>query len=150
MPTIFVTFGLDQQRYALPLAAVARAVRLVEITPLPAAPPVVAGVINAGGQVLPVFDLRARLGLPARPRRLSDQLLLVQLARRAAALLVDAVTGTLDLAPEQIAPEAAVAPGGPYTAGVATLPDGLVVITDLDRFLSVEEERTLDMALTQA
>ena len=146
----FVTFLLDQQRYAVALAAVERAVRLVAITPLPGAPAVVAGVINAGGRVLPVIDLRVRLGLPTRPRRLSDQLLLVRLRQRAAALLVDAVTEPLALAADQLDQETAGLPGGPYTAGVATLPDGLVVIHDLDRFLSLEEEQTLAAALADA
>lgn len=42
-----VVFTLDEQRYALHLAAVERIVRVVEVTPLPKSPEIVLGVVNA-------------------------------------------------------------------------------------------------------
>ena len=74
-PAQLVVFRLNGQRYALPLAAVERIVCAVEVTPLPGAPPVVLGVINVAGCVLPVFNIRRRFLLPERevvPRPLSD------------------------------------------------------------------------------
>ena len=53
----WVTFTLEGQRYALPLESVHRALRAVEITPLPLAPDAVAGAIDVGGRTLPVFSL---------------------------------------------------------------------------------------------
>jgi len=47
----FVTFELDDQRYALFLSSVERIVRIVEITPLPRAPEIVLGVVNAGKEM---------------------------------------------------------------------------------------------------
>ena len=71
-----VVFTMDEQRYALQLAAVERVVRMVEVTPLPQAPQIVLGVINAQGRIIPVVDIRRRFRLPARDIRLSDHLLI--------------------------------------------------------------------------
>src|SRR3990170_1876614 len=71
-----LAFGMAQQRYALPLAAVERVVRAVEITPLPKAPPMVLGIVNIGGHIVPVFNVRSRFRLPERDMDLRDQLIL--------------------------------------------------------------------------
>src|SRR3990172_5353590 len=48
-----VVFHLDEQRYALHLACVERTVAAVEVTPLPGAPGIVAGIVNVQGSVVP-------------------------------------------------------------------------------------------------
>ena len=59
-----VVFVLNDQRYGLPLSAVDRIVRIVEVTLLPKAPDIVLGVVNVQGQVIPVIGHRGA-GLPA-------------------------------------------------------------------------------------
>src|ERR671919_2991748 len=86
-----VVFTLDEQRYAVPLSAVERIVRLVEITPVPHTPEIVLGVINVQGRILPVVNIRGRLGLPARELHPSDHLLFARTSKRTVALAVDAV-----------------------------------------------------------
>jgi purine-binding chemotaxis protein CheW len=55
-----VVFALDDQRYALALTCVQRSIRVVAVTPLPGAPAIVMGVIDLGGVVIPVIDIRGR------------------------------------------------------------------------------------------
>jgi purine-binding chemotaxis protein CheW len=74
-PQKLVIFTLDEQRYALHLAAVERVVRMVELTSLPKAPEIVLGVVNVRGRVVPVVNLRKRFGLAERGIRLSDHIL---------------------------------------------------------------------------
>jgi purine-binding chemotaxis protein CheW len=136
-----IAFVVDGRRWALPLATVVRAVPMVAVTPLPDAPEAVMGALNLHGELVPVFDLRARAGLPAREPGPGDHLLLARTGRLIA-LPVDEVLGVLAL-PVEALPEA-----GP--GGVAVLPDGLVVVGDLDAFLSAEEEARLDLALAEA
>jgi purine-binding chemotaxis protein CheW len=64
--TQLVVFALDEQRYALRLTAVERIVRAVEVTPLPKAPQIVLGVIDAQGRIIPVVDVRQRFRLTER------------------------------------------------------------------------------------
>lgn len=144
----WVGFMLDAQRYALPLDAVSRIVRAAEITPLPLAPDAVAGALDVGGTVMPVYDLRHRLRLPARALRLDDQIIIARTLRRPLAMVVDRALGVIDAAP--VEDRAGLARELPHLRGVLATPDGLVLIQDLERFLSSEEDEALDSALRVA
>ena len=91
-----MVFKLDNDHYALPLAQVARAVRMVAVTPVPDEPPWMLGLIDMAGQVVPVIDLRRRFAYPARPPALTDRLLIVQAADQRLALMVDDVLKVLE------------------------------------------------------
>lgn len=144
-----VVFHLDGQRYALHLPVVQRISSMVQITPLPQAPDVVQGVINVQGEVVPVVDLRRRFGLPERTPTVQDHLVLARTSRRRLAFAADRVDGVLRAA-DNVIPAAVVVPGLPHVEGIVTLPDGMILIHDLDRFLSWDEERALDQALATA
>jgi purine-binding chemotaxis protein CheW len=142
-------FSLDDQRYGLPLHAVDRVVHMVKVTALPRAPMIVLGVINVQGRVLPVLDLRRRLRRPARDVALTDQLIIARTASRSVALAVDAVTGVFEYCARQAVAAHDIVPGVAYTEGVVKLEDGLVLIHDLDSFLSLDEAAILDAALRE-
>ncbi|MDR3391848.1 MAG: chemotaxis protein CheW [Sulfuriferula sp.] len=142
-----VIFILGQQRYALPLSAVDRVVRMVAITPLPHAPDIVLGVVNFQGQVIPVINVRRRFGLPEQEIALSDQLVMAHTAHRAVALVVDAVQDVSACAAQSQIEAKHILPGLEYVTGAVKLTDGLILIHDLDTFLSLEEEDALDRAL---
>jgi len=145
-----LAFGMAQQRYALPLAAVERVVRAVEITPLPKAPPMVLGIVNIGGHIVPVFNVRSRFRLPERDMDLRDQLILGQTEHRMVALVVDEVSAVMERAESEVITAQEILPGLEYVQGVARLEDGMILIHDLDKFLSSEEEVILDRALAEA
>jgi purine-binding chemotaxis protein CheW len=142
-----LAFELDDGRYALPLAAVERVVAAVAITALPGAPAVVAGVVNVQGAIVPVYDLRRRFGLPARRLRATDQFVLARAGARAVVVVVDRVSTIDCCAAEAWTAAGDLVPGMSCVAGVVKLADGLVVIHDLDAFLSPGEEDALDAAL---
>jgi purine-binding chemotaxis protein CheW len=144
-----VAFVVDGQRFALALDAVERALPMLAVTPLPGAPPVVAGVVSLHGQVVPVFDLRRRLGRPAREPALTDHLLVARAGARRVALPVDEVLGVLAVDAAAITPPDAVLPAPERLAGIVTLADGLVFIHDLETFLTADEERRLAEALDE-
>lgn len=62
--THWLTFQLDRQTYAAPLAQVSEVIRLGEVTPVPGAAVDLLGVRHLRGRVVPVLDGRRRLGLP--------------------------------------------------------------------------------------
>jgi len=99
------------------------------------------------GNIVPVYDLRRRFHLPEREIELADQLMIARTARQTVALLVDSVDGVIEIAEEDIAAASGIFPDIEYVQGVVRLQDGLVLIHDLEQFLSAEEERTLDEAL---
>jgi purine-binding chemotaxis protein CheW len=145
--TQWVLFALDSGRYALPLHSIERIVRAAEYTPLPLAPAAVLGAIDVAGEVLPVFNLRNRFRLPERPIAPSDQFIIARSARRSVVLAVDAALGVIDEPPQGAFDSARLAPDLAHVRGVLSLPDGLVLIQDLERFLSPDESAALEAAI---
>lgn len=142
-----VVFSLDDQRYALALDRVERAIRVVAITPLPAAPAIVLGIIDLGGVVVPVINIRERFHHQPRAVRLSDHLIVATTRKRTVALLVDETKGVIDGSPGKVVPAGEILPGMEFVDGAMKLEDGLVLIHDLDRLLSLEEQTAIDCAL---
>ncbi len=142
-----LTFDVAGCRYAAPVACLQEVARAVAISALPKAPPIIDGVINVRGTVVPVIDVRQRCGLGTRPVTPDQQFLIARAAGRVVALRVDQALELVAVTEDAIESAARVPPGTDYVAGIAKLPDGLLVIHDLDRFLSLEESMQLDGAL---
>lgn len=146
-PDYLIVFSLDRQRYALPLHAVERVVRMVAITPLPKAPDIVLGVVNVQGRVIPVINMRRRFRLPEREIALTDQLVVAHTALRPVALAADAVLDVIAYPAQSLIAAEDVLPNIEYVEGVVKLADGLILIHDLNKFLSLDEENFLAHAL---
>jgi len=144
-----VVFTLDDQRYALHLSAVERIVRVVEVTPLPKAPDIVLGIVNIQGRIIPVVNIRKRFHLPEREINLSDQLIIANTSKRPVALLTEAVNEVIEQSAERVATSEEILSGIKYVEGVVKLGDGMILIHDLDKFLSLEEEKVLDEAMKE-
>jgi purine-binding chemotaxis protein CheW len=145
-----VVFRLDDLRIALHLRAVDRVVRAVYVTPLPKAPDIVLGVVNVQGRIIPVVDIRRRFRLPDRAIALTDQLVISHTMRRPVALVADAVMDVLKFAEQDIVGSDHIVPGIERIDGVVKLEGELILIHDLDRFLSLEEEESLQRAMENA
>jgi chemotaxis signal transduction protein len=118
---------------------------MVEISPLPGAPTGVRGAVNVHGEPVPVLDLEARLGLAPLERGTAAKLLLARTATRRVALPVDEVLGVVTVAPEAIGPPPDAVPAP--LAGIAALPDGVLLISDVDAFLTAEDDAAVAAAL---
>jgi purine-binding chemotaxis protein CheW len=120
---------------------------MVAFSPLSGGPEIVLGAINLHGRVVPVFDLRRRIGFPEREYGPDVHLLVARAKQRVVALPVDEVTGVRCVATDSLTTAEDVAPGLARVRGVAAVEDGILVIHDLDAFLSCAEEMELDRAL---
>lgn len=143
----YLLFTLHQESYALPLASVERVVRMVEITPLPQAPAAVLGIVNVHGRVIPVFDMRCRFALPQRLPDVYDRLIVAHTRRRTVALAVDAVQGVETIGGQEITGKRQLLPQAGYIDGVFYRGQSLVMIHDIDTFLSLDEEKKLDAVM---
>lgn len=137
-------FTIADARYALALDRVVEVVPRLLLTPLPGAPASVTGAFSYRGTPLPAVDLRARLGHPPRPPERNDHFIVARSARRTLALVVDRVETLRDASPEDLA---ATPFPDPSVAGIVPLPDGLLLVYDLDAALSLDEERAVDAGL---
>lgn len=148
--TQLVIFNLDDRKFALFLSAVMRVVRAVEITGLPKAPDIVLGIINVQGGIIPVIDVRKRFRFPKRETQLNDQLVIARTAKRTVALLVDDVAGVMACPAERIVEAEKVVAGMAFVEGIVKIDEGMILIHDLDTFLSLDEENRLDDALKES
>jgi purine-binding chemotaxis protein CheW len=142
-----VVFTLDEQSYALSLNAVVKVIHSIEIKHLPKAPEIVSGIINIKGQIIPVIDIRKRFGLVEREIDLDDRMIIADTGKRHVAILVDAVSGISDLAPGQLAVAKETLPFAKHLRGVAKVENELILIYDLEEFLSLDEEKVLEQAM---
>lgn len=146
----YLTFGIDRTRYAIPARSVVEVVRAVAVDPLPGSPPIVTGIIDFRGSTLPVFDVARRFHHDRRAVRAAHRLIIADAGRRRVVLHVDSVEELVDIAGERIdAAPTRIADGVPI-AGIARTDDGLVVIQDLEGFLTQGESEQLDAALAHA
>lgn len=145
-----VVFSLDGSRYGLPLENVERVVRAVEVTPIPELPEVVVGAVDVAGAMRPVISLRQKFrkgGGGDRGLRVSDHFILAHSSRRALALLVDDVEEVTHVPEEMILKADEMIDGKGAVQGFVKLEDGLVVICDLERCLTPDQELALDRAV---
>ena len=142
----YLVFSLDGRRIALPLTSVDKVFRAVEITFLPEAPEVALGVINVQGRVVPVLSIRRQFRLPDRDLQLSDRLIIAHSSRGQVALLVDEVIGVIAPHGAEVTAAEDILAGLHNLDGVVKSPEHLIVVQDLDRILTPEEEGVLSGA----
>jgi purine-binding chemotaxis protein CheW len=144
----YLVFSLDDQRYSLHLPAVESVARMVYITPLPGAPEIVLGVVNLRGKVVPIVNIRQRFNLPKREILLTDWLIFAHATKRLVGLAVDSVMEIVEGLEHCMVPTDEFFPSIKYLDGVIKFQDGLILIQNLGKFLSLEEEKSLDVALS--
>ena len=136
-------------RCALPLDTVVEVLPLVATSPLPRSPALVAGVIDVRGTVVPVLSLRERLALPPRAPDPDDHVVLCDLGTRVVGVWVDRAEDLAVVDPEDVTAASDVATAE-FLAGVARLPDGLILVYDVPSFLAADEALKLDEAMAAA
>lgn len=142
-----VVFRLDEQLFALPLSTVERVVRIVEVTPLPKSPDYILGVINFHGEIIPVVNVRRIFNLPEREVELTDKLIIAQTSFRTVSLWIDSVNEVIEIDDEEVIKSEKIFLGIDFVKGVFKLDSGIVLIHDLDKFLTIEETNLLKAAL---
>jgi purine-binding chemotaxis protein CheW len=145
--TSFLRVRLGGAALGLPALAVQEIVRAVAITPVPGAPAIVEGAINLRGRIIGVVDVRGRLALPPRPLDPDQFLVIVAVGERSLAIRVDEVDDLVEVSAGEIGAQADLSPALRRLSGLAARPDGVLVIYDVESFVSQAEGEALDAAL---
>lgn len=91
------TFVLDGAHYGVDVLHVQEALRHQDRTPVPVAPPGIAGLVNLRGQVVLTVDLRVRLGLEPLAEDAEPMMVVVQVDGEPVSLLVDEIGDVIDV-----------------------------------------------------
>lgn len=121
----------------------------VAITPVPQLPPIIMGVVDVQGRIIPVINLRLKLGMPQREIALSDQLVIIQLEKRSVAFIVDQVADIINSSLYSLVAANDIYPEIKHLEGGLKVEDGLIFIHKPEQIFSFEEEMWLTEALRQ-
>jgi len=142
--TQYLTFTLDEELFALDIAKVREVLDFTTVTRVPKTPDYMRGVINLRGSVVPVVDMRLKLGLPATEKTVNSCIIIVEVVidqdRVILGALADAVQEVLELEPDQI--EATPRIGSKlnidFIRGMGRRNDQFIIMLDVDRVFSEE------------
>ena len=137
----YLTFKVGGEDYGIDLLSVTEIRGWSAERPLPNSPSHVRGVINLRGLVIPIYDLRIRLGAPADAPSVSHVVIVVQAAAGDFGLLVDSVSDILpvDDSERQPVPSTAVAAADNFLAALVARDERMISLIDLDRLVAAGE-----------
>ena len=141
-----LVFVIGKEEYAVDILKVQEIRGYEKVTAIPAAPVYLKGVVNLRGVIVPVIDMRIKFGL-ADPRYDSFTVVVIlRLASRVVGIVVDGVSDVVPLAASDVkeAPRLGATVDASFLTGVATLGERMVLLLDIEKFLSSGELDLLD------
>lgn len=140
-----VTFRVGSDLYAVDVTSVQRVLRYSQPRQVPRLPVWLEGLTESGGEIVPVADLRERLGASSLDITPRARLLVVSVGDSSCAVVVDQVIDVRPCDEEDIEPAPRMIRGlsGEFVRGVITRQGELVLIVDLAGLLSAAEKREL-------
>lgn len=130
-----LTFKVGEEDYAISIEHISEIVGLHKITPLPDVPRYVKGVINLRGKIIPVVDMRLRLGIPEREYDERTCIVVVNVEGDLLGLIVDRVNEVTDIPEDQIEPPPTGEEAGGLVKGLGKVKEEVKILLDVKRIL---------------
>jgi len=141
-----IVFRLGEERYGVDISQVREIIRPSQITRIPNAPDFVEGVINLRGQITTIVNLRKRFGMPPKPIDNDTRIIVVEYNNAVIGMMVDTVNEVKYLAQKDIEALPSIITSreeAKFLKGVGKLPDGLLILIDLNKVLNEGEVERL-------
>lgn len=138
----YLTFFLAGEEYALEIEKIKEIIELMPFTKVPIAPDYVRGVINLRGSVVPVIELRKKLGIAATEDTKETCIIVAETiknnARAFFGFIVDSVSEVMEILSGQIepAPDFGIEIDASVINGLAKTKDSVKILLNIDRLLS--------------
>ncbi len=144
-----VGFVTGKEHFGVDILMVQEIIRMAPITSVPNAPGFIEGVINLRGRIIPIIDLRRRLGLSGGKMAgaESTRILIVNVDERVTGFIVDSVTKVMKIEVSDIEPPPDIVVAGlksKYIRGVCEIDGRLLILLDFSRILQVREAEELE------
>lgn len=133
-----VAFKLRDEEYGVNIFHVQEIHNLVDITRVPFAASFIKGVINQRGSVMPVIDLKKRLGIEPAPYTATTRIVTVIVGDLQVGLLVDAVTEVLTIRSKLVDPKKTVSDRAmeKFLSGIGNIDGRLVTMLNLEEIVN--------------
>lgn len=140
----YLTFFIDEQLFAIQSSQVAEIIRMQPITFMPKLPAFVKGVINLRGKIVPLIDLRIKLGKTPIEYDEHTSIVVIEAGDINVGFIVDRVNDVTDISKNQISdsPKLAKDTTTNYVTGIATLENEVAMLLNPDRILAQEADET--------
>jgi len=140
-----VSFKIGEAEFGVDILRVQEINKMMDLTSVPNTPPFVEGVVNLRGRIIPVLNLRSRLGLDVKEYDSETRIIVVELIDKTIGFIVDEVKEVLRI-PKSITeqpPEVVSGVDAEYITAIGKLEDRLLILLDLTKILSNEEQSEL-------
>lgn len=137
----FLSFRLGAEQYGIDILAV-REIRAYERpTHIANTAEFIRGVINLRGAIVPIVDLRIKLGLPNPSYDGATVVIIINIANRMVGIVVDSVSDVVQLNANQIqpAPEFSAQVATSHILGIASLADSLLILIDIAGYMTAAD-----------
>ncbi len=140
-----LTFSLDNVFYGVNVHQVREVKNFEGATPVPYAPHYVKGVTNLRGEVIPVIDLRKRIGLSDKKENEDTGIMMIVQDKHPIGVIVDSVIEVLTLQKKDIEtnPESLITDRSDGVIGIAKHDKDLIVLLDIIKILSKDDMGTM-------
>jgi purine-binding chemotaxis protein CheW len=141
-----VTFKLGSEEFAVDILKVQEINKMMNITKIPNAPAFIEGVINLRGKIIPIVDLRKRLGFKDQDYDKSTRIIVVELDGLVLGFIVDSVSEVLRIPENTIEPPPTMIAGieSEYIEGVGKVDDRLLILLELKKIFSSPEKKDIE------
>lgn len=141
----FLTFHVGAEEYGLDILRVQEIRSYEPPTRVAHAPPFVKGVVNLRGVIVPIVDLRLRLGITGDYNAFTVVIVL-NVVNRVVGVVVDAVSDVLELSAEQIKPrpEVAAALDARFITGLGKVADRMLILLDIEAMVGSPDFGLID------
>jgi len=135
----YLVFSIAAEECGIELSKVSEITRPQKTTPFPGVPKYINGIINLRGVVMPLMDLRKRLGVKSFPRK--ERIIIVSIHNEKIGLMVDSVNEITNIDNNNIVSPPAIFRGikPEYLKGIGKIADRLIILLNLDNLLTSEE-----------
>jgi purine-binding chemotaxis protein CheW len=138
----FCTFFLDDLYFGVEVERVQEVIRYQEMTPVPLASRMIAGLINLRGQIVTAIDLRKRLGIPDQCGSKQPMNVIVREGEGVVSLLVDEIGEVIavDASAFENPPETLRRPARNLVQGAYKLDEQLLLVLNTDEAVQVPSD----------
>ena len=147
-----LVFVLGKEEYGVDILKVQEIRGYEKVTPIPSAPAYLKGVVNLRGIIVPVIDLRVKFGMANPAYDSFTVVVILRIAGRVIGVVVDGVTDVVRLGASDVkpAPQFGGLVDASFLAGLATQNDRMVLLLDIEKFLSSGELNLLNQVADAA
>ena len=137
----FLTFRLGAEEYGIDILRVQEIRSYEPPTRIANAPAFIKGVVNLRGVIVPIVDLRLKLGCDAADYNAFTVVIVLNVKGRVVGAVVDSVSDVLELTSEQVkpAPEMSASIDAGFITGIGSVADRMLVLMDIEALMSSPE-----------